>query len=85
MSAHLANQPLHAGHGKVDVNRKSRAQMLEHSIALFRLGFEQELVDNHGRVVLFAQACGSLLQDVGPMGFVAGRQLQSGGALLAAS
>ena len=66
---------------KVDVDGESRAQMFDHLIAFIGLSFEQKLVDDRGRIGLFAQASGGLLQVLGPVRFLAGGGVQGIGAL----
>ena len=57
--------------------------MFDHLIALVGLGVEQELVNDCGRIGLFAQAGGGLLQSLGPVRLLASGDLQGIGALLA--
>ena len=68
---------------KLTYTGKRGAQMFDHLIAFFGFGLEQELVDDSGRIGLFAQAGGGLLQGLGPMRFLAGGGVQGIGALRA--
>ena len=54
---------------EVNVHGERGAQMFDHLIAFFRLGFEQKLVDDSGGIGLFAQAGGSPPARSGPSAF----------------
>jgi hypothetical protein len=58
--------------------------MLEHLVALGRLGLQEELIEDNGRVRLFSQAGDGLLQVFRPVSLVAGFDFQTSSALLAA-
>jgi hypothetical protein len=42
---HFADQTLHSRDGEIDVDGKGCAHVFDHLLALFRFGFEQELID----------------------------------------